>query len=146
MAEGQAALAPPTQVEVLLAAIAKSGAILSMAEVERLLLVDAIGRFGVVDAGRLLQLGKTTVYRRMLQYEITAKHVEHRRLEPRAYEACVVNPLLVRARTTALHLADCVGVAHTLGEQLEAALVPFVGINVVLSDYAIRRLRLRRQV
>jgi len=44
-----------------------------LAEVERELIVDAVGRFGVTRAAELLGVGKTTLYRKLREYNLDPK-------------------------------------------------------------------------
>ena len=97
----------------------------TLAEVERALVTVAIARHGMRDAGRVLGIGKTTIYRKALEYRIppqrngnalggapARKWIERARIEP----------LLAESRRSADLLLQCVGRARELGRALDREL------------------------
>jgi len=91
-------------------------------EIERVAIETAIARFGVTDAGHVLKIGKTTVYRKMLEYRMPSPPT--RRYVPVVpFESLA--PLLRAARTAADYMLRCVGNARGLGGVLDSELRRF---------------------
>jgi hypothetical protein len=95
----------------------------TLAEVERALVTVAIARHGMRDAGRALGIGKTTIYRKALEYRIP--HQSHgssaRALAAPArkwIERARIEALVRESRRAADYLLRCVGHAHMLGQAL----------------------------
>jgi hypothetical protein len=84
----------------------------------------AVARLGIKGAGRVLDIGKTTLYRKMAEYGIS---LEEALTQPDFVEAEALRPLLGSARTCADYLMRCVGSARALGNELDAELKKLEG-------------------
>jgi|SRR5580704_6255956 hypothetical protein len=107
----------------LLRALLKDGQSMpTLAEIERVAITTAIDRFGVKECGRVLDIGKTTVYRKMLEYRIpsppTRRHVAAVPFES-------LGPLLESAWRAADYLQRCIGTAKRIGGDLDRELRRF---------------------
>jgi hypothetical protein len=115
-------MATPAEDVRAMALALKNGGVLPLAVIERIVLRDAIDRLGVIQAGKVLGMGKTTVYRRMQAWAMTAPPQGDGGRLPVVYSAEQLSELLHAARIAANYLSHCVGRAREIGEALDRQL------------------------
>jgi hypothetical protein len=112
--------------KIVCALSAEGESLPTLAEVERVLVTVAIARYGMAGAWRVLGIGKTTLYRKALEYRIPKSGPW---APPRSFERWIrsesLEGLLLIGRESADYLLRCVGRAKQLGAGLDRELKQF---------------------
>ncbi|MGC1474527.1 MAG: helix-turn-helix domain-containing protein [Terriglobales bacterium] len=93
---------------------------MTLADLEREAILDAVAELGVVNAARELGIGKSTVYRRLQEYGVTVHESQHNRLVIPPNQKMQSTFLLLAARQAATYLIESgmLGKAKLIGMAL----------------------------